>query len=397
MVNKLDQQASLDDLIQQFRMAAAGVQSAYHQLEQELLLPGTETWELAPAPTGLALPNLAPLYLIGTLVGGLTKASLVINKDLEVVSANGEAQRDFGLGEATSLKEVLAPNAVNTLQKLIDEAVSHGGVEIKKKSGSSAGVYDCIYLDNPIEKGRLLLLVAQDLELDHLREVEDRILKNLTGTLVHEIRTPLTSMQGFAELLMQVQHLDPQESNKLNIIRSGIERLGLLASALGTVFHETMEPHWIKVDLFPFLQRFLAEYLSHRSLPPSLIDLVASSKTLQVVTDPELLRLALEQVLDNAVEALAQPDDGDIQIELRHDGEEATIAVRDRGPGLADSDGSNWWVPFFTTKSGHLGLGLVRVRRIVETLGGRAEVFPWNPSEKGSDGQGVEVGLTLPV
>jgi len=109
VVNKLDQQASLDDLIQQFRMAAAGVQSAYHQLEQELLLPGTETWELAPAPTGLALPNLAPLYLIGTLVSGLSKASLVINQGLEVVSANGEAQRDFGLGEATSLKEVLAP------------------------------------------------------------------------------------------------------------------------------------------------------------------------------------------------------------------------------------------------------------------------------------------------
>lgn len=97
------------------------------------------------------------------------------------------------------------------------------------------------------------------------------------------------------------------------------------------------------------------------------------------------------------MEAQAQPEDGDIQIKLRHDLKEAAIAVRNRGPGLADSDGSNWWVPFYTTKSGHLGLGLVRVRRIIETLGGRAEVFPWKPRKGGSDGQGVEVELILPV
>ncbi|MFB0517014.1 MAG: sensor histidine kinase [Candidatus Neomarinimicrobiota bacterium] len=388
--NKLDQQGSLEDLIQQFRMAAAEVQSAYHQLEQELLTPVQETWEPTPAPTGLALPNLAPLYLMGTLVGGLSKASLVINQALEVVSANSEAQKDFSLGEAASLKEVLAPASVATLQKLVDEATSCAAVELRVKDGSPAGVYDCIYLDNPVEKGRLLLLVVQELELDHLREVEDQILKNLTGTLVHEIRTPLTSMQGFAELLLQVQHLDPQESNKLNIIRSGIERLSLLASALGTVFHETLEPHWIKIDLFPFLQHYAAEYISNNSLPEGLINLVDSSDNLQVVSDPELLKMALEQVLDNAVEALERPDDGAIQIELRTDGKEATIAVQDRGPKLVNLDGSDWWVPFFTTKSGHLGLGLVRVRRIAEALGGRAEV---NPNEE----QGVEVGLTLPA
>ncbi len=397
MSDKLDQQASLDDLIQQFRIAAAGIQSAYHQLEQELLTPAGTAWEPTPAPAGLALPNLAPLYLIGSLVGGLTKASLVINQDLEIVANNDDAQKDMSLGDKTSLREVLASDSLDSLQKLIDEAVSRSALEIKMKNGGSAGIYDCIYLDNPIEKGRLLLLVAQELELDHLREVEDRILKNLTGTLVHEIRTPLTSMQGFAELLMQVQNLDPQESNKINIIRSGIERLGLLASALGTVFHETMEPHWIKVDLHPFLQHFLEGYISNRSLTPDLIKMEESDKKLQVVTDPELLRLALEQVLDNAMEAQSQPEAGDIQIELRHDLKEAVIAVQNRGSDLGDTDGSNWWVPFYTTKSGHLGLGLVRVRRIIETLGGRTEVLPWKSQKKGSDGQGVEVELILPI
>ncbi len=390
MMDKPEPQVPLSDLIQQFSLAAAEVQAAYHQLEQELLMAGEEPWEPAPAPAGLALPNLAPLYLMGTLVSGLSQASLVLNQDLEVVSANKEAQRDFRLGEATALKNILAPQSAQTLQKLVDEASSGAALEIKLAGGGSAGIYDCIYLDNPIEKGRLLLLVAQELELDHLREVEDQILKNLTGTLVHEIRTPLTSMQGFAELLLQVQHLDPQESDKLNIIRSGIERLSVLASALGTVFQEVLEPHWIKVDLLPFLQHFLAEYVAGKSLSDNLIQLVDHSQPLQVVTDPELLKMALVQVLNNAIEALAQSGEGDIRIEVHQDGGEAAIAIRDRGSGQDGSDGSEWWVPFYTTKSGHLGLGLVRVRRIVEALGGRSDVAH-------TDGQGTEVLLVLPI
>ena len=390
MPNSLDPQAPIEDLMAQFRMVAAEVQSAYHQLEQELLMEGKEDWEPEPATTGLALPNLAPLHLMGTLVGGLSKASLVINQTLEVISANGEAQKDFNLGESTSLRAVLAPASAKLLQQLIDDAASRSAVDIRLKNGSSAGIFDSIYLDNPIEKGRLLLLVAQDLELDHLREVEDQILKNLTGTLVHEIRTPLTSMQGFAELLLQVQDSDSQETDKLNMIRQGIERLNLLASTLGTVFHEIVEPHWIKVDLYPFLVNLVEKFLVNRSLAEDIIGPVDRQEEVQVVTDPELLRLALERILDNAVEALHRPSPGQVQIKLFRTGTEATIGICDRGIGLGKSDGSNWWAPFYTTKSGHLGLGLVEVRRIIGVLGGQADI------KAGKEG-GVEVGLTLPI
>jgi signal transduction histidine kinase len=390
MSSQLDPDTPLDDLIQQFRLAAAEVQTAYHQLEQELLVSGEDTWETAPAPSGLALPNLAPLYLVGTLVGGLSKASLVINQDLNVVSANNEAQKDFGLGESTSLADILAPKSVELLQKLIDESASRDGVELKARNGGSTGIFDCIYLDNPIEKGRMLLLVAQELEIDHIREVEDQILKNLTGTLVHEIRTPLTSMQGFAELLLQVQNLDPKESNKLNIIRGGIDRLNLLASALGTVFQETLEPHWIKVDVPAFLRHMISDYCSTKAISTDVISLLEGSETIQVVTDPGLVQLALEQLLNNALEAMDNIKESDIEIAVQNTEEEITISVRNGGLPATESDGSDWWIPFYTTKSGHLGLGLVRVRRIMEALGGNAQITLLGEG-------GIELRLTLPI
>ena len=386
----MDSKAPIEDLIEQFRVSAAGVQAAYHQLEQELLSESQGPWESAPPPTALELPNLAPLYLMGTLVGGLSQSSLVINQDLEVISTNSEAKRDFKLQNTNSLADVLAPGSLETLQQLLDEASSRSGVDVRLADSGSAGIYDCIYLDNPIAKGRLLLLVAQELELTHLRAVEDQILKNLTGTLVHEIRTPLTSMQGFAELLLQVQSLDPKESDKLNMIRLGIDRLNLLATALGTVFNEIVEPHWMKVDLGSFLLRTVEQVTAEKSLDDDVIKLEIDSADIQVVSDPELLRLALEQVLFNALEALDQPAAGDVLLTLKGRDREAAITVRNSSTDAGAGDTSEWWVPFYTTKSGHLGLGLVQVRRIIEALGGRAEIAPRRAGA-------VRLEITLPI
>jgi signal transduction histidine kinase len=386
----MDPKAPIDDLIEQFRVSAAGVQAAYHQLEQELLSDSQGPWEPAPPPTSLELPNLAPLYLMGTLVGGLSQSSLVINQDLEVISTNSEAKRDFKLQDTSALADVLAPGSLETLQQLLDEASSRSGVEVRLADSGSAGIYDCIYLDNPIEKGRLLLLVAQELELTHLREVENQILKNLTGTLVHEIRTPLTSMQGFAELLLQVQTLDPKESDKLNMIKLGIERLNLLATALGTVFNEIVEPHWMKVDLGSFLLHTVEQVTAEKSLDDDVIQLEVKSADIQVVSDPELLRLALEQVLFNSLEALEQPAAGDVRLTLQDHGREASIIVQNSNNGTGTGDTTEWWVPFYTTKSGHLGLGLVQVRRIIEALGGRAEFAPRSPGA-------VRLEIALPI
>ncbi len=390
MTRKLESSASLEQLVEQFRLAAAEVQSAYHQLEQELLAGSEPVWETVSESAGLELPNLAPLHLMGTLVGGLSQASLVLNQDLEVITANDEAQRAFRLDGQTALGQVLTAPVLENFTRLISETSSQSAVDVKLQVGGSAGVYDCIYLDNPIEKGRLLLLVAQDLELDHLRDVENQILKNLTGTLVHEIRTPLTSMQGFAELLLQVQGLDPGETDKLQFIRHGIDRLNLLASALGTVFREIIEPHWIKVNLNGFLEEVVAAFSSGNDLAGDIIALTLLEKDVQLVTDPELVREAIQRSLENAIEALETPGPGDLAVSAALAEGVVVITIRDHGMGAGEQDTADWWVPFFTSKSGHLGLGLVQVRRIMETLGGSAEL------QSAAD-SGMAMRLSLPL
>ena len=122
----------------------------------------------------------------------------------------------------------------------------------------------------------------------------------------------------------------------------------------------------------------------------ALDQLSSINASVQVVSDPELLRLALEQVLFNSLEALERPAAGDVLLTLKDHDREATITVRNSDSGAGNGDTAEWWVPFYTTKSGHLGLGLVQVLRIIEALGGRSEFVSRNPGV-------VELEITLPI
>src|SRR5262249_27509090 len=86
------------------------------------------------------------------------------------------------------------------------------------------------------------------------------------------------------------------------------------------------------------------------------------------------IRQVLFNLLRNAAEAM--PDGGEIAVELGREGSEATIAVRDRGPGIPTEHLDRAFEPFFTTKAGGTGLGLPTVHRIVTDHGGTGTIAP---------------------
>jgi signal transduction histidine kinase len=109
----------------------------------------------------------------------------------------------------------------------------------------------------------------------------------------------------------------------------------------------------------------------------------------EVEASPALLELALQALVDNAVEA--QPEGGAVALLVRRDGNDCLLCVRDRGPGLSAQARAHLFEPFWTSKSGHhLGLGLVTARELVQAQGGTLEVGP-------APGQGCLVTLTFPA
>ena len=105
--------------------------------------------------------------------------------------------------------------------------------------------------------------------------------------------------------------------------------------------------------------------------------------------DPDQLEQALINVLKNAVEATLEAEGEFVTIRWLTRSGNLHILVEDDGPGLGDT--GNLFVPFFTTKQGGSGIGLVLSRQIAEGHGGTLEL------ENRADGRGARARITLPL
>jgi signal transduction histidine kinase len=109
---------------------------------------------------------------------------------------------------------------------------------------------------------------------------------------------------------------------------------------------------------------------------------------LAIQGDPDQLEQVLINLIRNAVDA-AQETGGRVFLRLERGHNSIEIIVRDEGPGLSNT--ANLFVPFFTTKRGGSGIGLVLSRQIAEAHNGSLSL------RNAPDGPGCEAKLTLPV
>jgi two-component system nitrogen regulation sensor histidine kinase NtrY len=129
---------------------------------------------------------------------------------------------------------------------------------------------------------------------------------------------------------------------------------------------------------------------SYAAAPPPGVTLrfEADGGGVPVRFDARLLRRAVRNLLENALRASAGR--GEVLVRVARDGAEASIAVADRGPGVAPDQLPRIFDPYFSTHDTGTGLGLPIARRIVEEHGGTIQALP-------RAGGGLEVVIRLPA
>jgi signal transduction histidine kinase len=194
----------------------------------------------------------------------------------------------------------------------------------------------------------------------------------------HELKTPLTSMLGYAQILIRYlqpgQQIDDQiVSRALQAIEQQADRLSRLVSRLLDIARIEGGRLGIEPVATDLVALAITVVESLRATTPSQRLVTRMPPTLIGTVDPLRFEQVLTNLLDNAVKF--SPPGADIEIELTETSVGmARLTVTDHGPGIKAEDRERIFDRFYQAHSGHyaagMGLGLYISRQIVEQHGG---------------------------
>ncbi len=193
------------------------------------------------------------------------------------------------------------------------------------------------------------------------REHRLKLLGEMSAVLAHEIRNPLTSLKGHAELLSEQLPEDSRQRRKADRIVVEARRLEDLSRTLldfirsGSIQRRDVNPGE--------LLRQTVE-----STDPTRIEISDDTAPGSFALDPPRIQQVFRNLIDNALEA--SPDGAKVEVQLTGDGNILFLSVRDHGDGIPDGEREHIFEPFRTTRAQGVGLGLAVARRIVELHGG---------------------------
>ena len=210
--------------------------------------------------------------------------------------------------------------------------------------------------------------------LQHLAQ-----LGTMSAALAHEIRNPLGTIKGFAQL--SKRQADEKVERFQDLILKEVARLEKLVEDLLS-FSRPRDPVFRTTawnELIPRISQLSAEQRVRLAFdaPPGLV----------ISTDPDLLVEIALNLIRNAVDA--SEDEGQVRVSANLQDGSAVICIDDEGSGIPERVRGQVFEPFFTTKATGTGLGLPISRRLVQRLRGRLDLMARSP-------RGTRARLQLP-
>jgi len=215
-------------------------------------------------------------------------------------------------------------------------------------------------------------------------------LGTVTAGVAHEIRNPLASIRGLAELLGRDLTPDDKRRRYVDTILQSIDRLNHLIEDL-LLFSAPKGDDTAEVDLGVLVGETVS--LARHGLGSRSLDLQVAQRSpgaLFVRGNRERLMQVLTNVVLNATQAA--PEGGAVTVSTERRDAAAVVAVHNTGSFIPPDVRRRLFVPFFTTKPTGTGLGLAIARQIVTGLDGRIDV---ESSPEGGTTFTIEMPLVL--
>ncbi len=197
------------------------------------------------------------------------------------------------------------------------------------------------------------------------RESKERFFQNVS----HDLRTPLSSIIGYAQGIQSGIMKNPQEAAEI-ILAESIRMRNLVESilALTKIDNQELKLQILEIDLEEFLEERL-EALKGMAGSCSL-ELEVQCENVIIQTDAELLSRIIQNIISNCIRYAKEK----VSVQLWKDADYAVIQIEDDGAGFREEELSHVFERFYKGKNGNFGIGLAVVKSGIDYLGGRVEI-----------------------
>ncbi len=238
--------------------------------------------------------------------------------------------------------------------------------------------------------------LGQSMEASMIAQRE-QLRANLLRSVSHDLRTPLTSITGNADMLLDEDALLPPPTQRKLVqdiyddatwLRTVVENLLAITRLEDGNVTLTLGPELVD-DVIEEAMRHVSREACHHS-----IVVEPTGELLLARMDPQVIVQVIVNLVNNAI--AHTPEGSTITISSWRTGDRVCVSVADDGPGVADEDKDQVFEPFYTGRSGSgdsgrsMGLGLSLCRSIVQAHGGTIYLEDVDP-------HGARFAFTLPA
>ena len=323
------------------------------------------------------------------LVAAMVEGVIAADRRGRILTANPAARRLLGYGPDAPLPELqqlFRARSAREIVRVVGEGASVEGEEVGLDGRT------LMVSARPLPNGGAILVLHDQTEVRRLEAVRRDFVANVS----HELKTPLTSISGYAETLLADGTDEATTRRFLGTILSNARRMQRLVDDLldlSRIESGRWQPALAAIDVEEMAAEVWSDFSARAGEGGVTFTVRTAPGAGTLTADPEGVRLVLRNLLDNALRYT--PSGGAVTLQARPDQEGIALEVRDTGSGIPREHLPRIFERFYrvdpsrSRAEGGTGLGLAIVRHTVEAHGGRV----WAESHLG---EGTTVGCWFP-
>lgn len=201
----------------------------------------------------------------------------------------------------------------------------------------------------------LFIFIIAIAQYSSYKSTQNQIWAGLAKETAHQLGTPVTSLQGWIEMLKEIQG----NEKIVPEIEKDVQRLLLISDRFGKIGSKpAMEERDVIVQI-----NNMIDYIKKRAGAKVTFSLNTTNE-ITVMLSPPLFDWVIENLLKNALDAM--DGTGNINIDVKDEAANIVIDISDTGKGISKKNIAKVFKPGFTTKKRGWGLGLTLTKRIIE-------------------------------